>query len=49
MLLTAIYNMLKKHENRTIPNFIARATDHPHTVRFLWKKRSISSNARAIW
>ena len=35
--------------NRTIPNFTAGATDHLHTVRFLWKKPSIFSNDRATW
>ena len=32
--------------NRTIPNFTARATDLLHTVRFLWKKPSSSSNGK---
>ena len=30
--------------NRTITNFTARTTSLLHTVRFLWKKLSISSN-----
>lgn len=35
--------------HRLVSQYTARATDLLHTVRFLWKKLSISSNARAIW
>ena len=46
MLLTAIYNMLKKNETYN-PESTERATDHLHTARFLWKKPSSFYSGKA--
>lgn len=43
MLLTAIYNMLKKNEPYT-----ARANSHPHIEKFPWKKPSSFYNVKVI-
>ena len=37
-----------RRTSRTTLNSTARATGHPHTVRFLWTKPSSSSNGKAI-
>ena len=43
MLLTAIYNMLKKNEPYT-----ARANSHPRIEKFPWKKPSSFYNGKVI-
>lgn len=48
MLLSAIYNMLKKM-SLTILSFIAKLTALPHTVRSSWRRRFSSSCGRIIW
>lgn len=48
MLLTAIYNMLKKNESYN-PEFYCKADRPPVIVRFLLKRPSTSSNDKDIW